>query len=47
MMQGVTDKKVKGNHGCVAELVRALSRYVKVVGSIPGHGTYKKQPMNA
>lgn len=28
-------------------LVRALSPYTKVVGSIPGQGTYKIQPMNA
>ena len=33
--------------GQVAQLVRALSRYIKVAGSIPGQGTYKKQPVNA
>ena len=33
--------------GCVAPLVRALFQYAKVVGSIPGQGTHKKQPMNA
>ena len=26
---------------------RASSQYAKAVGSIPGQGTYKKQPMNA
>ena len=31
----------------VAQLVRALSRYTRVVSSIPGQGTYKKQSMNA
>ena len=30
-----------------APLVGALSRCAKVEGSIPGQGTYKKQPMNA
>ena len=30
----------------VAQLVRASSPYAKVTGSIPGQGTYKKQPMN-
>ena len=33
--------------GLVAQLVRAPFWYVKVVGSIPGQGTYKNQPMNA
>ena len=33
--------------GQVAQLVRALSGYAKVAGSIPGQGTYKNQPMNA
>ena len=32
--------------GQVAQLVRALSWYPKVASSIPGQGTYKKQPMN-
>ena len=31
----------------VAQLVRASSWYTEVVGSIPGQGTYKSQPMNA
>ena len=31
--------------GQIAQLVRALSQYAKVVGLIPGQGTYKKQPM--
>ena len=33
--------------GRVAQLVRAVSWYPKVVGSIPRQGTYKNQPMNA
>ena len=33
--------------GRVGLLVRTWSRYTKVVGSIPGQGTYKNQPMNA
>ena len=33
--------------GQVAQLVRASSQYDKVVGSIPGQGIYKNQPMNA
>ena len=31
----------------VTQLVRALSWYAKVVGSTPGHSTYKNQSMNA
>ena len=33
--------------GQLAQLVRVSSPYAKVVGSIPGQGTYKKQSMNA
>ena len=33
--------------GRLAQLVRVLSQYAKVAGSILGQGTYKKQPMNA
>ena len=33
--------------GQVAQLVRAVSGYAKIVGLIPSQGTYKKQPMNA
>ena len=33
--------------GWVAELVGALSQCTKVVGLIPGQGTYENQPMNA
>ena len=33
--------------GWVAQLVRTLSLYTKIVGSILGQDTYKKQPMNA
>ena len=29
------------------QVVRALFPYAKVVGLIPGQGTYKDQPMNA
>lgn len=32
--------------GSVSQLVRALSQYTKVVGSMPGQGTCKDQPMN-
>ena len=32
--------------GWVAQLVRVSSPHTKIVGSIPGQGTYKKQPMN-
>ena len=39
--------KVIALPGQVAQLVRALSWYAKVAGSIPGQGTYKNQPMNA
>ena len=38
--------KKKKSLGPVAQLVRVLSRYTKVVGSIPNKGTYKNQPMN-
>ena len=31
----------------VAQLIRALSQYAKVMGSIPSQGTCKNQPMNA
>ena len=40
-------RKAAVSPGGVAQLVRALSRYAKVVGSISGQGTYKQQPMNA
>ena len=33
--------------GQVAQLVRASSRYTKVVGLIPSQDTYKVQPMNS
>ena len=33
--------------GQVAQSVRTSSRYAKVGDSIPGQGTYEKQPMNA
>ena len=39
--------KKKPCPGRVALLVRALSQYAKVVGSIPGQGTHKNQPVNA
>ena len=29
----------------LAQLVRASSRYTKVVGSIPSQGTYRSQPI--
>ena len=31
--------------GQIAQLVRTLSQYTKVAGSIPGWGIYKNQPM--
>ena len=31
----------------VAQLIRMLSQHAKVVGLIPGQGTYKNQPINA
>ena len=40
-------KKEIPGPGQVAHLVRALSPYAKVVGSIPSQGSYKNQPMNA
>ena len=33
--------------GKISQLVRASSRYTKVMGSISSQGTYKKRPMNA
>ena len=36
-----------GGPGPVAQLVTALSLYAKVVGSVPGQGTYNNQLMNA
>ena len=39
--------KEQKNSGQVAQLIRASSQYAKVMGLIPGKGTYKKQPMNA
>ena len=36
--------KLSGS-GQVAQLVKAKFQYAKVVGSIPGQGTYKNQPM--
>ena len=33
--------------GWVAQSIIASSQYSEVVGSIPGKGTYKNQPMNA
>ena len=40
-------KKVNCGPGQVAQLVRAFSRYAKVVGSIPSQGPYMNQPINA
>ena len=40
-------KKPNRNSGQVAQLVRVAGWYAKVVGSIPGQGTYKNQPANA
>lgn len=38
--------KRDGGPDWVAQLVRTLSQYTKVMGSIPGRDTYKSQPMN-
>ena len=42
-----TETQRKEGHGPsqLAQLVRESSQYAKVVGSIPGQGTYKKQLM--
>ena len=40
-------KEMSLSPGWVAQLVRVLSQYAKVVGLISGQGTYKNQPMNA
>ena len=39
--------KIMQGPGQVAQVGRALSQYTMVVGSIPGQGTYRKQPMSA
>lgn len=41
------DSKTYFCPGRVARLVRALSQYSKVAGSVPGQGTHKEQPINA
>ena len=51
-MQLILKKKIffKGKPLPVAQFVRELSRYTKVVGSTShnhGQGTYKRQPVNA
>ena len=46
MLGGFTEDKTVGP-GRVAQLLRAWSQYSKDAGLIPGHGTYKSQPMNA
>ena len=43
--KNITENQVLGP-GQVAQLVRAPSRYAKVVGSIASQGTCKNQPMN-
>ena len=43
---GMNKSAVLGT-GQVAQLVRTSLPYIKVVGLIPGQGTYKNQPMNA
>ena len=39
--------KILSDPGQESQLVRASFRYAKVVGLIPGQGTYKKQPVIA
>ena len=49
-MEETTQEYIQRNTvgpGWLAQLVRALSRYTKVAGLIPGQGTHKKQPMSA
>ena len=44
---GQTDSLIlETSPDCVAQLVRASSQYVKVVGLIPSQGIYKGQPVN-
>ena len=43
---GISNTKEGYGLGQVAQLVRALYRYIKVAGLIPGQGTYKNQPIN-
>lgn len=38
--------KQKLGPGWVDQLVRALPLHAKIVGSIPGQGVHKKQPIN-
>ena len=40
-------RNISSSPGWVAQLVRASSQYIKVVGSIPGQGTDKNQLANA
>ena len=40
-------KKLLSGLGWAAQLVRVSSWHAKVVGSIPGQGTYKNQPVSA
>ena len=42
----VTKFRKTGGPGQVAQLVRALALVGQVVGSAPGRGTCKNQPMN-
>ena len=45
--KNLKDKKIRGDPGQVAQVVRQLSWHAKVVGSIPSQGTYKSQPVSA
>ena len=40
-------ERMADSSGCVAQLVRALSQYAKVVGVILSQGTCKNRPVNA
>ena len=42
-----TSKIEKYRPGWVAQFIKTSSQYAKVVGSIPGQGTYKDQQMSA
>ena len=43
----IVNTKNASSPGQVAQSVRVLPQYTKVVGMIPGQGTYKRQPLNA
>ena len=46
-VQSGPDREFLEGPGWVVQLVRVSFPYAKVVGSIPGQGTYKTHPMRA